>query len=152
LRRILEQSAISVGETLNIESMFAGFATFTQWSITDGARHWTLTHSPELMRTPRGVRLQIADAAQAAVMLDRGQLPDRAWLFDYPSQWDSNLPIKGTPVVTAVEAGKEWQIQYTRAVRVELPDFPTGTLILKTASGAELERSTWQYGVVVGLT
>lgn len=150
LREVLQRSAVSVGERLQIESLTR--STFNRWSITDGARHWTLSHFPELLRTPRGVRLPAADAAQAATMLDQGELPNPAWVFGHGSEWDKNLPLKGTPLITTIEAGREWKMQYTRAVRVELQTTHlNGHLVLKTTDGHELDRAQHHFFLLQGL-
>jgi hypothetical protein len=145
LRTVLARSAISVGESLQIErsSRQLLIGTFTDWLITDGARHWTLRHFPQSLTGWRlgwlPVTLQVPDYAAAAVALDQGSLPNNDWVIPAGGARDATLPLAGTPTVTVIEAGKRWQVSYTRAVRVSfIMAAPMSVMILKSVTGQQL--------------
>lgn len=145
LRAVLERSAISVGEPLHIERSARQLliGTFTDWMITDGARHWTLRHFPRSL-TLSGLRrlpkvLSVTEYEAARRQLDQGRLPNVDWLMppgDSPR--NGNLPLKGAPTVTPVQAGVRWTVTYTRAVRVAFTmAAPVSVVILKSADGGQ---------------
>ncbi|BFU96283.1 MAG: protein of unknown function [Nitrospira sp.] len=145
LRSVLGRSAISVGEPLHIERSARQLliGTFTDWMITDGARHWTLRHFPRSLTLWRlGIIpkvLSVADYEAARRQLDQGQLPNVDWLIppgDSPR--NGNLPLKDAQTVTPVQAGVRWAVTYTRAVRVAFTmAAPMGAVILKSADGGQ---------------
>src|SRR5262249_15529683 len=166
---VLERSAMTVGESLTARRADKQLLieTSTDWLVTDGARHWVLRHVPQSVTAYRRignaggggpffvpVHLDVTDFGQATTALDQGRLPSADWIMPPGvSALDKNFPLKGAPVVTQLEAGRRWKVDYTRAVRVEIVrQRPGEALILRTVDGTRLYASkTFSSGAFDGL-
>jgi|GEM_PF-1020687 len=143
LRAALEHSAITVGDRIEVEKsdkqLLIGL--FTEWLVTDGARHWVLRHSPQSLTSWRSNvfprQLNVPDFEEAATALDQRRLLNLDWVVAPDGGGhDGNLPLKGAALVTVSEAGKKWTVDFTRAVQVEFQMGTTmGAMILKTVDG-----------------
>jgi hypothetical protein len=144
LRAILGRTAISVGEHLDVKNSDKQL-NFTDWIVTDGVRHWVLRHWHQALTAKFAAdqfkisvnSLPVTNFGKAIAELDKGKLPQAYWLIPANvSVNDRNLPQIGKPVVTKLEAGRKWKVEYTRFVHVEI--IMGGAVILKAAKGKQL--------------
>lgn len=146
LRNVLERSAVSVGDTLSValspKTLLVG--TYDDWLITDGFRHWVLRYYPQTLVVQRSRflaarQLNVTDYTAAVTALDSGSLVTNDWVL--PATRDpreKNLPVKGNPTVTALQAGISWTVNFTRAVRVSTTQHGnSGALILTSPDGVQ---------------
>lgn len=160
LRAVLKQSAISVGDHLEVsrsdKQLLIG--NHIDWLVTDGPRHWVLRHWPQAITVKftseqykiLGIPVHVTNFSKAIAALDHGELPETDWLIPAKgSARDSNLPLKGAPVIKPIKAGSKWQVQYSRFVRAEIRmGSPMGAVILKTAQGQQLDAVQTTTGVL----
>ena len=152
LRAVLDRSAITVGERLQVETAARQLliGPFVDRTITDGARHWVLRHYPQslsvwrLNMMPRTVN--VADYTMVRNELDQGRLPAVDWVMPpYGNPRSANFRLKSTPTVTQIQAGLKWKVAYTRAVRVAFTmAAPMSVIILKSPDGQQ-QLSASQY-------
>jgi hypothetical protein len=162
LRRVLASSATTIGPRLQVAKATTQLllGTFSDWIVGDGSRTWVLRNWPQSLTlkfsAPEtkilGRRVQVASYPATIALLDQSLLPDASWLIPPGGPREANLPLKGTPTVTVLNTGRQWKVEFTRAVRVHIVmGGQMGAVIVRNVDGQQLAAVQTTAGVLQAL-